>query len=142
VVDIHTILADHRPKLKSKSASEDSKQPDQLPTYAEIPDLFFDHILRDFKLNRGEILVLMFVYRMVWCRPNLYKEYGISQLMSYTDISQKLKIEIDVIYAALRTLEGYGFISTVRSGQYFVRKYFLKELDDKLGQTYDNFETI
>ena len=37
-------------------------------------------------------------------------------------------------------LEELGFISTIRSGQYFVRRYFTKENDEKFGQTYDDFE--
>ena len=39
----------------------------------------------------------------------------------------------------IRALENYGLIETVRSGQYFVRKYFTRELDSEFGQTYDEF---
>ena len=48
--------------------------------------------------------------------------------------------EYENIYQALRKVEEYGFISTIRSGQYFVRKYFTKDYDEKFGQTYDDFE--
>ena len=99
-----------------------------------------NEILVDFKLSRIEVLVVMYLYRRVWCRPNLYKEFGISQLMAHTEMAQNLKISIDEIYNALRKLEELGFISTIRSGQYFVRKYFTKENDEKYGQTYDDFE--
>ena len=60
--------------------------------------------------------------------------------MAHTEMAQNLKISIDEIYNALRKLEELGFISTIRSGQYFVRKYFTKENDEKYGQTYDDFE--
>ena len=31
---------------------------------------FFDQIIGEFRLNRVEILVLMYLYRLVWCKPN------------------------------------------------------------------------
>ncbi len=139
MVDIQSILAGHRPRNPRKAhKDEDGKK--KLPSYSDIPDLFFDQILPDFKLSRLEISVLMYLYRRVWCRPNLYKEYGISQLMSYTEMAQFLKLEMEEVYQSLRKLENYGFITTIRSGQYFVRKYFSRENDEKHGQTYDDFE--
>ncbi|MEC7276669.1 MAG: hypothetical protein VXV96_10145 [Bdellovibrionota bacterium] len=140
MVDIHEIIAGHKSR-KGRDGQTMSAQKDHLvPTTSKIPDLFFDEILVDFKLSRIEVLVVMYLYRRVWCRPNLYKEFGISQLMAHTEMAQNLKISIDEIYNALRKLEELGFISTIRSGQYFVRKYFTKENDEKYGQTYDDFE--
>ena len=44
-----------------------------------------------------------------------------------------------VILQSIRHLESYGLIETIRSGQYFVRKYFTEENDLKYGQDYDHF---
>jgi len=141
MVDIHSILADYRSKRKQDGPTEKAKTSDsEVPTTSEIPDLFFDHVLVDFKLTRIEIMVLMFLYRQVYCRPNLFKAYGISQLMSHTEVAKGLGLSIQDIFHSLRKIEEYGFISTVRSGQYFVRKYFTKENDEKYLQTYDDFE--
>jgi DNA-binding transcriptional ArsR family regulator len=162
MVDIHTILADHRSKKKNEGtahlkdqslqdeslSSKDSlkmvgvnrPRPSVAATSSEIPDLFFDKILVEFKLPRIEIMVLMYVYRQVWCRPNLYKIHGISQLLSYTEMGKVLHLEIEEIYQALRRLEEHGFVATVRSGQYFVRRYFTQDLDSEFGQTYDDFD--
>lgn len=140
MVDIHDVLAIHRSRKEpTKSELIEGKQQTN-PTTSKIPDIFFDEILVDFKLNRIEILVLMYLYRRVWCRPNLYKEFGISQLMAHSEMSGHLKISIDEIYHSLRKLEELGFISTIRSGQYFVRRYFTKENDEKFGQSYDDFD--
>ncbi len=140
MVDIHEVLAIHRSKNDpSKSEAVEGKQVTH-PTLSKIPDIFFDEILVDFKLNRVEVLVLMYLYRRVWCRPNLYKEFGISQLMAHSEMSVHLKISIDDIYHSLRKLEDLNFISTIRSGQYFVRRYFTKDNDEKFGQSYDDFE--
>lgn len=139
MVDIHEIIAGHKPR-KNDDETISARKEHLTPTTSKIPDLFFDEILVDYKLNRIEVLVLMYLYRRVWCRPNLYKEFGISQLMAHTEIAQNLKISIDEIYHALRKLESLGFIATIRSGQYFVRKYFSRENDEKYGQTYDDFE--
>lgn len=141
MVDLRTILQDHRPK-KRRDDDLEIKQvtKDEVPTTSEIPDLFFDLLLTQVKLTRIEILVLMYLYRRVWCRPNLYKKYGISPLLSHTEMAKSLHLPIEEVFAALRKIEGYGFISTIRSGQYFVRKYFLKAYDEQFGQTYDDFE--
>lgn len=140
MVDIHEIIAGHKPRRGSRPAELDSRKDSKLPTTSEIPDIFFDEVLVDYKLNRMEVLVLMYLYRRVWCRPNLYKEFGISQLMAHTEMAKQLKLSIEEIYQALRKLEELGFIGTIRSGQYFVRKYFTKDNDEKFGQTYDDFE--
>ncbi len=140
-MDIHTIIQGHRGKRPGLGGvdSKKSNSPNE-PTYSEIPDLFFDTILTNYKLTRIEIMVTMYLYRKVWCRPNIYKTYGISQMMSLTEMAQALNVELDDVYNSLRKLEEFGFITTVRSGQYFVRKYFLKEFDEEFSQTYDDFE--
>lgn len=140
MVDIHEIIAGHKSRKNPRENELQSRTDSNRPTMSEIPDIFFDEILVDYKLNRIEILVIMYLYRRVWCRPNLYKEFGISQLMAHTEIAKQLNLSIDEIYHALRKLEELGFIGTIRSGQYFVRKYFTRENDEKFGQSYDDFE--
>ncbi len=140
MVDLHTILADHRSKKNHRRVESDVDSRLNTASSSDIPDLFFDQILVQYKLSRVEIMVLMYLYRQVWCRTNLYKIYGISQLLSHTEMAKSLNASLDDVYHALRKLEEYGFINTVRSGQYFVRKYFTKELDEFFIQTYDDFE--
>lgn len=140
MVDLRTILDTHRSRLNGKSTDVAEAEITSAPTVSEIPDIFFDQILIDYKLNRVEVMVLMYLYRRVWCRPNLYKVYGISQLLSHTEMAKNLSLPMESIYQALRKVEEYGFISTIRSGQYFVRKYFTKDFDEKFGQNYDDFE--
>lgn len=139
MVDLHSILNDHRSRANSASNLGGAKT-SLSPSVSKIPDVFFDEILVEYKLNRSEIQLLMFLYRRVWCRPNLHKIFGISPLLSLKEIEAFLKIPMQDLFNALQKLEGFGFISTIRSGQYFVRKYFSKELDEKFGQTYDDFE--
>lgn len=140
MVDLQSILASHHPKSKRKK-NPGSQGPIKgpIPSSSEIPDLFFDEILVKHKLNRVETLVLMFLYRQVWCRPNLYEIYGFCQVLSHADVAQKLGIPLDEFLLALRKLESLTFIETIRSGQYFVRKYFTEENDRQFGHTYDNF---
>ncbi len=145
MVDLRTILQDHKSKHKDLKDLHDMEVSKALtketqPTVSEIPDLFFDSILVDYKLSRIEIIVLMYLYRRVWCRPNLYKKHGISQLLSHTEMAKALNLAIEDVFSALRKIESYGFIITFRSGQYFVRKYFTKAHDEAFGQTYDDFE--
>ena len=142
MVDLQTILADHRSKHKNIGRAEltDGDKEHIAATTSEIPDLFFDQILVEYKLTRVEIMVLMYLYRHVWGRPNLYKMYGISQLLSHTEMAKSLNLTLEDIYHALRRLEEHTFISTVRSGQYFVRRFFTKENDEQFGQRYDDFD--
>ena len=141
--ELHTILASHR--KRNLDVVENDLEPvqqerDSRAEFSEIPELFFDDILVHYKMNRIEIMVLMYIYRSVWCRPNLYVEHGISQILSHTEMSTALSVTIDEIYAALKKIENFGFVSTVRSGQYFVRRYFTKEFDLFWNQTYDDFD--
>ncbi len=139
--DLRSILADHRSRNKHSNEDQTIKTEDVSgATTSEIPDIFFDQILVNFKMTRIEIMVLMYLYRQVWCRPNLYKIFGISQLMSHTEMANFLDVDMHNIHSALSKLEGYGFINTIRSGQYFVRKYFLKENDELFAQNYDDFD--
>lgn len=138
--DLRTILNSHNPKSQDKG--QGPPNPQELgpqATTSEIPDIFFDDILVHYKLTRVEILMLMFFYRITWCRPNLYKKYGISPMFTYTDIAGQLDISMDMLHQTIRRIEAFGFIETIRPGQYFVRKYFTPEHDQKFGQSYDNF---
>lgn len=141
MVDIHSILADHRSKGKAEDNQDVGGSNIALgPSTSEIPDIFFDKIIVDYKLSRIEILVLMYIYRRVWCFPNLHRSHGISQMMSHTEMAKNLTIAIEDVYSALRKLEEYDFIRTIRAGQYFSRRFFSKELDANFNQTYDDFE--
>lgn len=141
MVDIHSILADHRSKTKADDSHDVSgPSTEYRPSTSEIPDIFFDKIIVDYKLSRIEILVLMYIYRRVWCFPNLHRSHGISQMMSHTEMAKNLGLAIEDVYSALRKLEEYDFIRTIRAGQYFSRRFFSKELDAAFNQTYDDFE--
>ncbi len=141
MVDIHSILADHRSKAKSEDTHDvGGSNIEHGPSTSEIPDIFFDKIIVDYKLSRIEILVLMYIYRRVWCFPNLHRSHGISQMMSHTEMAKNLAMAIEDVYSALRKLEEYDFIRTIRAGQYFSRRFFSKDLDAKFNQTYDDFE--
>lgn len=139
MVDLQTILKGHRTKL-DREKSSDHEPKIELPTFAEIPSVFFDRVLVEYKLSRIEVLVLMYLYRRVWCKQNIFKKHGISQLLSHTEMGNSLHLSIDEIHQATRKLEEYGFIEIIRSGQYFVRKYFSREFDEMFEQTYDDFE--
>ena len=135
--ELHDILNSHHTKLQPKTGIKKKGTP--TPSTSEIPDLFFDEILVEYKLTRIEILVLMYLYHQVWCRPNLHKTYGIGPIMSHSEVAEKLEITQEEIYSALRKLESFSFIETIRSGQYFVRKYFTEKNDKRYGQFYDDF---
>lgn len=137
--DIRSVLSQFKKKGQEKNVAKSAEGPENQALISEIPDLFFDHILQTHKLNRAEIVLLMFLYRQVWCRPNLYRSHGIGPLNSYADLSTSLNFTPEELVHHLRALENYGFIETVRSGQYFVRKFFTIELDAKYGQNYDEF---
>ena len=109
------------------------------PTFSEIPDLFFDRILIDFKLNRLDIQILLFLYRQVWCLPNLYRKHGIGQLNNLKELAEVFATDFNSLHNSLQKLESYEFISTIRLGQYFVRRFFTPEWDNFYHQNYDNF---
>jgi DNA-binding MarR family transcriptional regulator len=138
--DIRSVLSQFNTKRKRTTDTQDSVTgPVNMASSSEIPDVFFDLILQKFKLNRQEITLLMYLYRQVWCRPNMYKSHGIGPLNSYAEVSANLNVSVEELGNYLRTLEKYGFIQTVRAGQYFVRKYFTEVLDQQYGQDYDEF---
>lgn len=139
MVDLRSILSEHNSKGRPLDMIGHGRERFIKATTSEIPDIFFDEVLVDFKLTRIEICVLMYLYRQVWCRPNLYKKFGIGPIISHSDLSETLKIEIDSLYNAIQNLERFGCLETVRAGQYFVRKFFTEDFDKKYGQTYDNF---
>ena len=132
----------HRVDRKRANEEESVGVPKNLrfPTTSEIPDLFFDQIIGEFRLNRVEILVLMYLYRLVWCKPNLYKSYGLSVVNREEDLIDAVGLKTDEFFGAINSLEVNGFILVIRPGQYFVRKYFTQENDFIYGQTYDDFE--
>jgi hypothetical protein len=134
-------LAEHRSKPASSISNEKGGGGEtELPSASEIPDIFFDKIIVDYKLSRIDILVLMYIYRRVWCFPNLHRAHGISQMMSHTEMAKNLGLVIEDVYHSLRKLEYYDMIRTIRAGQYFSRHFFSKEMDEAYGQTYDDFD--
>lgn len=138
--DIRSVLSQFTSKRKQENNTEKSGVgPSSIASSSEIPDVFFDVVLQKYKLNRQEIVLLMFLYRQVWCRPNLYKSHGIGPLNSYSELCANLGVSMEELGSQLRSLENLGFIETVRSGQYFVRKYFTEALDAQYGQNYDEF---
>ncbi len=140
MVDLQSILAEHSPKIKVDDIAKEKNTPNKRPpSVAEIPDLFFDHVLVEYKLSRVDVLVLMYIYRRVWCRPNLHKEFGIGPVISYDKMAEDLRIKVGDLFTSIRKLESLDFLETIRSGQYFVRKYFTKENDQAFGQDYDDF---
>lgn len=138
--DIRSVLSQyHSKKKRGEDVQKSNVGPYDRPVISEIPDVFFDDILLHFKLSRAEISLLMLLYRQIWCRPNLYRPYGIGPLNSYNDMSTALGCNNEELGHHLRSLENYGLIETIRSGQYFVRKFFTENLDVKYGQHYDEF---
>ncbi len=138
MVDLHSILQSH--KLKGDDAKTSQSSPEPKPSSSQIPDIFFDRVLVEYKLTRVDVLILIYLYRRVWCRPNLYQKHGISQLLSLTEMVNQLDVGLDDIHNCIRKLENFGFVSTIRVGQYFVRKFFTKEYDELYGQSYDDFD--
>ncbi len=141
MADIRSVLTKFQTK-KKKDGHEVQKSfvgPFKEPSSSEIPDVFFDIVIQKYRLNRLDIAVLMFLYRQIWCRPNLYKSHGIGPLNSYVEVSALLGVTHEELGQHIRALENFGLIETVRAGQYFVRKYFTAELDTEFGQNYDDF---
>lgn len=134
--ELHSILIKHNTKFK-KTEDISSHKKNNSPTTSEIPDIFFDDILKKFKMSRVEIQVLMHLYRMVWCRPNIYARYGLTPLLSYAQLSKELELENQELMEIINNLVNYGFIETIRAGQYLVHRYFTHELDLAYGQVYD-----
>ena len=133
--DIRAVLS----KFKGKTSKDGPRQGDGPPSLSSIPDVFFDEVLLQFKLSRLEILVLIYLYRHVWNRPNLNSKFGIGPLHSFEEMAYHLKISTDEVMTAIHTLQKHQLIEIVRVGQYFVRKFFTEELDTLYGQTYDEF---
>ncbi len=140
MVDLRSILAEHIPRAEQGSIEKIEGHQKNGPVLSEIPDIFFDDILIKYKLTRIEILILMSLYRSVWCHPNLHKEHGITHLISYTSMVTILGIEMSEFNQAIRNLENYSLLHTIRAGQYFVRKYLTRDWDVLYEQKYDDFE--
>jgi DNA-binding MarR family transcriptional regulator len=138
--DLKSILSSHHSKAGTVPAHAIKPLKGEVKaTTSEIPDLFFDEILILIKLTRTEVLTMMYLYRITWCKPNLHRKFGIAPFISHTELAASLDTSNEILHQTIRRLEGFGFIETIRSGQYFVRKFFTEENDRKYGQTYDNF---
>ena len=137
--DLRTILSSHNSKKKGTDSEVNIGDKKYVASVSEIPDIFFDKVLIRYKLNRVDILVLMYLYRVTWCRANLHQKYGITPMISHRDLVELLEIDLETFHQAINRLEGFGFVEVIRSGQYFVRKYFTEEDDRRFGQNYDSF---
>lgn len=139
--NIRSVLTQFQSKKKrgSSEVQTSTKGPTKEASCSEIPDVFFDVIIQKYRLNRLDIAVLMHLYRQVWSRPNLYRSHGIGPLNSYVEMAAVLGISHEELGQHIRALENYGLVETVRSGQYFVRKFFTEDLDSEFGQNYDEF---
>ncbi|MBL7664746.1 MAG: hypothetical protein JNM93_06400 [Bacteriovoracaceae bacterium] len=135
--DIRQIIQKHRSKKTDLTVGPQKKP--KTATISEIPDLFFDEILVNYKLTRIEILTLMYLYRMVYCRPNIYEEHGVSPIFKLSEMAITFQVEEMELRKSIYTLENFRFIETIREGQYFVRKYFTEDNDKAYGQSYDSF---
>jgi len=133
--DIRSVLS----KFKVSNSKGGPHQKGVDPSISSIPDIFFDEVLLQYKLSRSEILVLMYLYRQVWSKPNLNSKFGIGPLHSFDRMAQELKLKNDELVSIIHALERHQLIQTVRVGQYFVRKFFTEEFDMKYGQSYDEF---
>lgn len=136
--NIKDILS-HYGNRQSKNEDQETPPKKLHPTSSEIPDLFFDDIIIRFKLSRSEIALLMYLYRIVWCRPNLYREFGIAPIQSTEELAYKFELNRDEYHKILNKLVKSGFVEVIRAGQYFVRKYFTEEYDKQFGHTYSDF---
>ncbi len=132
--ELHSILARHKGTIKEQHPTP------LTPPIVEVPELFFDEILRKLKLGRQEIMVLFYLYRKTWTRSNPNRKFGIGKMLSYEEMAVSLGMSIDDLYQSLRKLESLDLIETIRSGQYFVRKYFTKENDQRYQVSYENFQ--
>jgi hypothetical protein len=137
--DIRSVLSQFNTKKRKTGTQKSADGPQAEASTSVIPDLFFDEVILKFKISRQEIAILMCLYRQIWARPNLYRSHGIGPLNSYQNLATTLHLSTDELSQGLRSLENLGLIETVRSGQYFVRKYFTEEFDNKFGQDYDEF---
>ena len=138
--EIQRVLESFPPKGLTSDSSQSNKEAElNSPTFSEIPDMFFDNILTEFKLSRLDIQALLYLYRQVWCLPNLYRKYGIGQLNNLKDLADVFGSDFNSLQNSLQKLESYQFISTIRLGQYFVRRFFTPEWDYYFSQNYDDF---
>ena len=101
--DLRSILSSHHSKADYTTAGAIKTISDEVQaTTSEIPDLFFDDILVKIKLTRTEVLLLMYLYRITWCRPNLHRKYGIAPMISHIEISKTLDISTEILHQTIR----------------------------------------
>ena len=70
---------------------------------------------------------------------NLHRKYGIGQLNNLKALAEHFGTDFNSLQNSLQKLESIEFISTIRLGQYFVRRFFTPEWDSFYAQTYDDF---
>ena len=81
MAEIHRVLENFPPKLSGLRGSTKAKESaTPKASFSDIPDIFFDEILQNYRLARQEIQILLYFYRQVWSKPNLYKKYGLREM--------------------------------------------------------------
>ena len=127
-------------ELTSSSNENVSNELNNECTFIDIPEVFFTDVMERIALNRNELRVILYLYRQIYCYPNLYEKYGISQLNDLLELSKYFKLNYNELHKILKSLESYELIQTIRSGQYFIRRYFFTEYDEFFGQVYDDID--
>ncbi len=134
---LQKILVSH--KTQKRGVESDFKRKKDFNTTSEIPDIFFDEILVDFKLSRIEILIFLYLYRKIWISSNLSRDYGVSPLIDTKTLEKLYRLDHKEVLSALQALEKHGLLETIRPNQYFIRRFFTAENDKLCGQSYDDF---
>ena len=106
MTEIRQVLEKIPPKKSEDALNSESKISDNFSeiVFIDIPEVFFEEILERFSLSRNEIRVLMYLYRQVWCYPNLYEKYGISHLNDLLDLSKKFNLSYNDLHKTLKNL--------------------------------------
>ena len=142
MTEIRRVLEKFPSKKELTSSSNENLSSDLSNecTFIDIPEVFFTDVIERIALNRNELRVILYLYRQIYCYPNLYEKYGISQLNDLLELSKYFKLSYNELHKVLKSLESYELIQTIRSGQYFIRRYFLAEYDEFFGQVYDDID--
>jgi hypothetical protein len=144
MTELRKILAKHSVRSSIEKAQQEVREysRDDINSYhfSDIPDVIFDDVVVKSKISRVEMLVYLYFYRHVWCRFNLFRDYGISPVLSLSETSKLLEVTLDELNRAIHKLESLELMETIRLGQYFVRKFGTKSHDEMAGQRYSDFE--
>lgn len=139
--ELKNILQQHRNGVKRARVAERGRTP-ELPTFSSIPDNFFDFILIEYRLTRADLSLLLYLYRRTYSEDNELKDFGIAPMLGLNALARHLALTKEELFRSLTLLEKLGLLSTVRSGQYFIRRFFTEEFDQLYGQTYGHLPDL